>query len=76
MKNRRAHKVWKKTQGMRRNLGHKGCGRSDGTVLLLPYQKSGPLKLHQQCGYQQRDGQSTNEVDPSMNVWIDHTIQQ
>ena len=22
----RAHKVWKKTQGMRRNLGHKGCG--------------------------------------------------
>ena len=22
----RAHKVWKKTQGMRRDLGHKGCG--------------------------------------------------
>ena len=26
MKNRRAHKVWKKTQGMRRDLGHKVCG--------------------------------------------------
>lgn len=36
-----------------RNLHHKVCGRSDGTVLLLPYPKSGPLKLHQQCGYQQ-----------------------
>lgn len=22
----RAHKVWEKTQGMRRDLGHKGCG--------------------------------------------------